>query len=834
MAVVGRAVKIPCRVHTTQTDKIVFVIWSKSGETNPVVSVDMRYDPPQEYAYESVFGSRAKFHFKEGMSYLMVEDVRVEDAGRYTCSMEIQQKRTQNAHSTLNVIVPPGDPVIFDEDGVEVDHTLGPYNEDATVNVTCQVEGGQPSPRVTWYSKEQLLDEETERRDDQVVRNIVRLGPLTRQDLGAKYLCLALNSMLVGPRSKEVTLEMNLKPLTLTMTRHKSPLVVGREYDVTCVSRESLPPANISWWLLGRQLPEDLIFNVWDGNVTTSTLHLRPEVRHAGELLRCQAESPVIAHKALVESWPLDIHYAPNVTLELGPDLDLHDVQEGENVILVCKVDAIPKVSNVTWYRKLLEVDYDASGVVRSGNELQLTNVTRRQSGSYTCHAANEVGLGRSQPIVLNVMYVPFCKAKEKVFRGAAKHDDIKLECNVKGSPGNITFSWFYRTANGSMRIPEEEYHTQDLTSVLTYRVLNDSYYRDVLCYGENAVGRMREPCHFEVIPAGKPDPLDNCTVNNQTTEALFVSCLPGYDGGLTQRFVVQVFEDVEGIRLNINNFTESEEPRFTVDALRAGAEYLLYIYAENVKGKSDNRIIHGFTLPAEGRPVLGVLIGVVGALVIVAVVVVVVMKLKGESRRDKILRHVAAEGVKLPQAPPRHTPKDGEERPDVILCGEDTTYENVDSIPPKLKHANIYETVPYDKEKGGNNENAEKDDVEYAELTFNNGRNKNKSNKRGGGGPGGANGVIRTADTSPIYATIDHTRTAQQQQQQPLNPPPPPQHHQPQQATSKQGGKQKKQVYIPQAGGKTGKQIAGECDPQPSREPDEIPLMDAALESSV
>lgn len=70
----------------------------------------------------------------------------------------------------------------------------------------------------------------------------------------------------------------------------------------------------------------------------------------------------------------------------------------------------------------------------------------------------------------------------------------------------------------------------------------------------------------------------------------------------------------------------------------------------------------------------LGVLIGVVGALVLVAIVVVVVMKLKGDSRRDKILRHVAAEGVKLPHAP-LHTPKDGEERPDVILCREGEFY---------------------------------------------------------------------------------------------------------------------------------------------------------------
>lgn len=142
-----------------------------------------------------------------------------------------------------------------------------------------------------------------------------------------------------------------------------------------------------------------------------------------------------------------------------------------------------------------------------------------------------------------------------------------------------------------------------DLTSVLTYSVQDEDDYREIRCYGENLVGIMKEPCHFEVTPAGKPYPLDNCTVYNQTSEALFVSCLPGYNGGLSQRFMVQVFEDVEGIRLNIHNFTENEEPKFTVDGLRAGTEYLLSIYAENAKGKSEERKIYGFTLPAVGRP---------------------------------------------------------------------------------------------------------------------------------------------------------------------------------------------------------------------------------------
>lgn len=41
---------------------------------------------------------------------------------------------------------------------------------------------------------------------------------------------------------------------------------------------------------------------------------------------------------------------------------------------------------------------------------------------------------------------------------------------------------------------------------------------------------------------AGKPDPVTNCTVSNQTTTVLQLDCAEGFDGGLTQTFEVEVF----------------------------------------------------------------------------------------------------------------------------------------------------------------------------------------------------------------------------------------------------------------------------------------------------
>lgn len=40
----------------------------------------------------------------------------------------------------------------------------------------------------------------------------------------------------------------------------------------------------------------------------------------------------------------------------------------------------------------------------------------------------------------------------------------------------------------------------------------------------------------------GKPDPLSNCTVSNQTSNVLQLECIEGFDGGLPQTFEVDVY----------------------------------------------------------------------------------------------------------------------------------------------------------------------------------------------------------------------------------------------------------------------------------------------------
>jgi hypothetical protein len=45
-----------------------------------------------------------------------------------------------------------------------------------------------------------------------------------------------------------------------------------------------------------------------------------------------------------------------------------------------------------------------------------------------------------------------------------------------------------------------------------------------------------------ETDDAGKPDSLSNCSILNQTFDMFQVSCSEGFDGGLPQEFVSEVY----------------------------------------------------------------------------------------------------------------------------------------------------------------------------------------------------------------------------------------------------------------------------------------------------
>lgn len=96
------------------------------------------------------------------------------------------------------------------------------------------------------------------------------------------------------------------------------------------------------------------------------------------------------------------------------------------------------------------------------------------------------------------------------------------------------------------------------------------------------------------VIYAGRPDGLENCSVVNQTAASLIVRCEPGFDGGLNQKFVMEVY-DRQSQSL-VGNVT-ADGPAFTVGGLASGLGFDVSVYAYNSRGPSDPVQLHAYTL---------------------------------------------------------------------------------------------------------------------------------------------------------------------------------------------------------------------------------------------
>jgi len=72
------------------------------------------------------------------------------------------------------------------------------------------------------------------------------------------------------------------------------------------------------------------------------------------------------------------------------------------------------------------------------------------------------------------------------------------------------------------------------------------------------------------------------------------VRCQPGFDGGLRQRFVMEVYDrHAQSLAGNVT----SDRPAFTVGNLQSGLGFDISVYAYNVRGPSDPVQLHAYTL---------------------------------------------------------------------------------------------------------------------------------------------------------------------------------------------------------------------------------------------
>ncbi|RWS07616.1 Nephrin-like protein, partial [Dinothrombium tinctorium] len=146
--------------------------------------------------------------------------------------------------------------------------------------------------------------------------------------------------------------------------------------------------------------------------------------------------------------------------------------------------------------------------------------------------------------------------------------------CQVNAEPEVLSFKW--QLNNSFETVDIHSFVSNGTTSIASYIPRSSSDYGNVHCWGENIVGRQKQPC--------PPETINNCRVRNQSLDSVYVVCVPGYDGGLKQSFILEVYE------FNSNqlysNLT-SVYPEFWIQNLPTNTTFMLNVYAINAKGRS-------------------------------------------------------------------------------------------------------------------------------------------------------------------------------------------------------------------------------------------------------
>lgn len=689
-AVLGGTAELPCDIRPPHhNDSAILIIWYKN-DVNPIYSYDLRgkhSEKPLHWHEKEYLGDRALFRTTTEPATLSINHVQEQDEGDYRCRVDFTTNPTRNSRIQMTVIVPPQKPNIIDERGKTVPAVAGPYEEGGDMRLQCLVSGGRPEPKVRWWRGETLLDSKDEPGEFPALRrNTLVVRELSRADLHAVFDCQASNNNISQPVSTLVAIEMHLRPLSVTiLSSDHAPLSANRKYDINCITVGSRPPARLSWWMDGQQLPNHTDKVSPDGNMTSSTLTFQPVLSDNNKVITCRAKNSKVQRGELEHSWALNVFFVPILRLQLGSNMNPDDIEEGDDVYFECKVQANPDAYKVVWKHNGNVIQNNAkNGVIVQQYGLALREVNRSQAGNYTCVASNVEGDGYSNVVELKIMYKPICVPDQKRIYGVARHEDARVICRVEAYPPPESFRWTFNNTEEMEDVPQARYKnsTRHTQSILTYRPVTEMDYGTVLCWASNTAGQQKNACIFHIIPAGKPEAPYNCTLTNQTTESLSVECTAGFDGGQPQHFLLEVFDQHTGILQA--NVTSRENAAFTVQGLEPGKVLNMIMYAVNAKGRSDPALLEGFTLkvaekqtgtpvPFEFTPLLGSLIGVVAALLLITVAILAALKMRSERRAQR----PGDLPLKKATAPSSEDLYDADDRnPDVVPTNKDSDYQ--------------------------------------------------------------------------------------------------------------------------------------------------------------
>ncbi|KAM6223702.1 B-cell receptor CD22 [Rhynchocyon petersi] len=205
---------------------------------------------------------------------------------------------------------------------------------------------------------------------------------------------------------------------------------------------------------------------------TESTLRFQPNWTDHGKNVTCQLQDLVTKKILSQDTVQLDVKHFPKLEIEVSPRNAT--VIEGDSVTVTCRIiSSNPRYKRITWFK-------DDQKLEKQGMPtLSLSKVTKEDSGKYRCQVSNDMGLGYSRDVFLQVWFAPEPSRIQVSPLPTREGDLVKLMCVSSANPLPTNYTWFY---NGEEVLGRTE-KTFQIQNILPHH--SGSY----SCVAENSLG---------------------------------------------------------------------------------------------------------------------------------------------------------------------------------------------------------------------------------------------------------------------------------------------------------------------------------------------------------
>lgn len=199
-----------------------------------------------------------------------------------------------------------------------------------------------------------------------------------------------------------------------------------------------------------------------------------------------------------------------------------------------------------------------------------------------------------------------------------------------------------YRKTESKYYVKKSGTKTSDslkLFNVYPYYIETYESFGAISCIASNQMGQS-QPCWYHIQPADLPDAVKSCIAHNATSSSIQITCTPGYDGGISQNFHIQVYDELN--RQILYNIT-FKHPSFKIKSLPSDSVFVLRITSINLQGSSKHlyrlrartlsvpllRTASSTAVLVQLTPLLGAMVGLIVTLTLVVICIAIFIKFR-------------------------------------------------------------------------------------------------------------------------------------------------------------------------------------------------------------